>query len=107
MTDTSTNSSSDELLGKQSALRLMESITAIEGVKEMSRGRFGENYLLFAGERVPGFYIPRGENTVDVHVVIDLSVTPSIPHLAQEIQSLVAEELGGGVTCNVYVDDAQ
>ena len=69
--------SSTDAITQSQAHAIVEAVSAVPGVVELTRGTYGHVALLFPGERVAGLRIVRGladATGLEVHAIVDLSV---------------------------------
>lgn len=78
-------------LSVDEAQKLSEQIIALEGVADLSGGRFGEVALYYPRARVRGLRQTSGENPrFEVHVVADLSSKPNLHDVAEKVRTVAA-----------------
>lgn len=82
-----------DLLDRESAEKLVDAITGIDGVAALNGGRYGEVAMLFPGTRVRGIHVttPRDNSQsqrLEVNVVADGEKLPNLDKLATAVREV-------------------
>lgn len=86
----------------QIARAVREAVLAADGVYDLGKGRYVEAATYEGSEKVSGVVV--GDNSVEVHIVLDYPLAKPIPEIDKELRSHLVSRSGGRAVELVFED---